>query len=166
MLNKPDQKRKIGPWHLLAFSIMVALLNHGCSNGESRELYHRFPGSSWARFNFLSFEIPVKSKDSYNIYLYAGFTQDFQYETLDFNMIMNTPAGEERIHEYQLAVKSKSGSMVIDCDKDSCRGIILLKKEINFSKAGILKIEIENLTPRLTTEGVLGVGIRLIPSGK
>ena len=28
------------------------------------------------------------------------------------------------------------------------------------------KIEIENLTPKIVTEGVLGVGIRLIPSGK
>jgi hypothetical protein len=42
----------------------------------------------------------------------------------------------------------------------------LLKRQLYLSKAGILKIEIENLTPRLVTEGIIGVGIRLVDSGK
>jgi hypothetical protein len=41
-----------------------------------------------------------------------------------------------------------------------------LKREIRIEKPGILKIEIENLTPQITTDGVLGVGIRLLQSGK
>ena len=81
-------------------------------------------------------------------------------------MVMNTPSGEERIHEYQLEVKSKSGDFSIECSKDSCQGMILLKREINIGKPGILKIEIENLTPHLSTTGIKGVGIRLKPSGK
>lgn len=114
----------------------------------------------------LSFEIPVEKANAYNVYLFARFTPGFHYETLDFNMILNTPAGEERIHEYQMSVKSKSGEFCIECSKDSCQGSILLKKEINIAKPGVLKIEIENLTPRLTTEDVLGIGIRLVKSGK
>jgi len=166
MVNKHNQRRNKLPILLMLFSIMIGVLASSCGKKDSRELYHQFPNKSWARFNLLSFEIPVKNIDSYNIYLFARFTPDFQYETLDINMIMNTPSGEERIHEYQMEVKSKSGYFCVECSKDSCQGTILLKKEINFSKPGILKVEIENLTPHLTTEGVLGVGIRLVPSGK
>jgi gliding motility-associated lipoprotein GldH len=145
---------------------MIVFLIPGCGKKESIELYHRFPDKSWARFNLLSFEIPVKNVTSYNIYLFARFEPCFQYETLDFNMIMNTPGGEERINEYQMEVKSRSGDFSIECNKDSCMGTIMLKKEIYISKPGVLKIEIENLTPRITTECILGAGIRLVPSGK
>lgn len=166
MENKHYQRRNKTPIMLVLFSIMIAFLASGCNKEDHPELYHRFSDKSWARFNLLSFEIPVTNISPYDIYLFARFTPDFQYETLDFNMIMNTPAGEERIHEYQMKVKSKSGQFRIECEKDSCQGTIVLKKEIDFAKPGILKIEIENLTPRLTTEGVIGVGIRLKPSGK
>ena len=159
-------KRNRIPLLPFLFSLMIVFSGTGCGRKDITELYHRFPGKSWERNNLLSFEIPVKDSDSYNISLFARFTPDFQFETLDFNMIMNTPAGEERINEYQMQVKSKSGSYIIECGKDSCRGIILLKKELNISKPGILKIEIENLTPRLTTEGLLGVGIRMERSAK
>ena len=151
---------------LILFSFIIVFPGSGCRKRENAALYHRFSDKSWARFNLLSFEIPVKKAESYNIYLFARFAPGFQYETLDFNMIMNTPAGEERIKEYQMQVKSKSGEYCIECNKDSCQGTILLKRELDLAKPGILKIEIENLTPRLSTEGVLGVGIRLVPSGK
>ncbi len=149
---------------MLLFVVAVAI--QGCHKSETQELYHKFPGSAWERFNLLSFEVPVKKAAAYDIYLFARFTPEFQYETLDFNMVMNTPSGEERIHEYQLEVKSKSGDFSIECSKDSCQGMILLKREINIGKPGILKIEIENLTPHLSTTGIKGVGIRLKPSGK
>jgi hypothetical protein len=151
---------------LVLFSGLAGFLGSGCGKGSVMELYHRFPDKTWARFNLLSFELPVKNAGSYNIYLFATIDQGFQYETLDFNMIMNTSAGEERIREYQLKIKTTAGDFCIPCSKDSCRGEILLKRELNISKPGILKVEIENLTPHMRTEGVLGVGIRMEGSGK
>ncbi len=148
------------------FFIMMAFLVSGCGKRESRELYHPFPDKTWARFNLLSFEIPVEKASIYDITLFARFEPGYQYETLDFNMIMNTPAGEERINEYKMEVKGKSGEFSIECNQDSCQGSVLLKKEISFAKPGLLKIEIENLMPRLNAEGVIGVGIRLVPVGK
>ena len=94
------------------------------------------------------------------------FSGDFKYEKLEFNMNMATSAGEERTHEYRMDVKSKAGIFLGEFKNDSCQISILLKKELKLSKPGILKIEIENLTPRLVTEGVLGAGIRMVQSGK
>jgi gliding motility-associated lipoprotein GldH len=155
--------RKI--FSVIGFFILV-LSFAGCGKKEGTELYHRFPDKAWARFNFLSFEIPVQQPKSVNIFLFARFDKGFQPDSLSFNMIMNTPSGEERIKAYTMDVKSASGQFEIACTNDSCQGEVLLKKELNLSKSGILKIEIENLMPRLATEGILGVGIRMEPSGK
>ncbi|MFZ4522333.1 MAG: hypothetical protein ACOYNC_11550 [Bacteroidales bacterium] len=159
------RQNSLHPLLFLLFG-MILFMGSGCRKSESSELYHRFSDHSWARFNVLSFELPVEKVNACNIYLFARFSPDFPYETLDFNMTMNTPSGEERINEYQMPVKSASGGFCIECRKDSCMGIILLKKELNMAKPGILRIEIENLTPRLNTEGILGIGVRMVPSGK
>jgi gliding motility-associated lipoprotein GldH len=146
---------------------LIVLLGYGCNSHKTSELYHKFPDKTWARFNLLSFEIPLqKIEQPYDVFLFARFASDFQYNSLDFNMIMNTSTGEERIHEYQMAVKSKAGRFKGECKNDSCEGIILLQKQLLLSKPGILKIEIENLNPRMVTEGVIGVGIRIEQSGK
>ncbi len=149
----------------IAFLLLYCISS--CNKPNTKELYHKFTGNTWARFNLLSFEIPVEEADkSFDVYLFGRFTPDYQYNALIFNMIMNTPAGEERIHEYKMEVKSKAGSFVIECKNDSCEGRILLKKQLYLAKPGILKIEIENLTPRLVTEGIIGVGIRMVESQK
>ncbi len=152
---------------IFIFIIMSVLCGTGCKNSDNKELYHKFPNRNWARFNILRFEIPVINVEKlYNVYLFACFSPEFQYEKLEFNMVMNTSAGEERINKYEMNVRSKSGTFLVNCKNDSCQEIILLKRELNLAKSGILSIEIENLTPRLKTEGIIGVGIRMVPSGK
>ncbi len=139
----------------------------GCQRPASTELYHKFPDKTWARFNLLSFEIPVINIEKpYDVILFARFTPVFAYEKLSFNMVMNTPGGEERINQYDMSVKTKTGTFLGGCILDSCQQSIILKKELHISKAGVLKIEVENLTPRLTTEGVMGVGIWMVQSDK
>jgi gliding motility-associated lipoprotein GldH len=146
--------------------LIIMLLLSACGKKEETELYHRFPEKTWTRFNLLSFEVPVQKPQSVNIYLFARFEPGFDQDTLGFNMIMNTPSGEERIKEYILEVKTPDGKFKTACGSDFCQGELLLKKGLNLSKTGILKIEIENLTPRMNTEGILGVGIRMEPSEK
>ena len=156
-----------GPVLFSCIICLMMLFGSACNRNNTNELYYNLPDRSWARFNLLSFEIPVNEVEkSWDVFLFARFTPDYQYKTLDFNMIMNTAAGEERIHEYQMPVKSAEGTLLFNCVSDSCEGSFLLKRQLYLSKAGILKIEIENLTPRLVTEGIIGVGIRLVESGK
>ena len=142
--------------------LWVMILSTGCGRNEEQQLYHRFPGNEWDRFNILSYKMPIKQKGMYDVWFFTGFQPAFEYDTLNFNMVMNTPGGEERINEYKMAVKTRKGTFCIPCSKDSCSGSVLLKREISFGKPGVLKIEIENLTPRLRTENVLGAGIRVV----
>jgi hypothetical protein len=106
--------------------------------------------------------VPIeKTEKPYDISFFASCSKDFEYEELDFNMVMTTPSGEERIKEYQLRVKDKSGKFLGEFSGDSCVLFVSLKNGLTISKKGILKIEIENLIPRMETPGLFGVGIRL-----
>jgi hypothetical protein len=155
-------------WLCLPFLVllMAFLSMAGCKKQPHTEVYQRFPENVWIRFNILSFQIPVTTPARYDVILFTVFTPDFQFDTLSFNMFMRTSSGEERIRDYQVPVRSPAGTFLIECVKDTCTGTVMLKKDLNLTKAGILKIEIENLSSRMRTEGIRGIGIRLSPSGK
>ena len=160
---KPVQKFRKCPGTYVFF-ILLSFLATGCSQGKT-DYYHRFNNQVWQRFNILSFEVPVeKTGVPYDILFFAHHTKEYEYDNLDFNMVMTTPSGEERIREYTFTLK-RYGSFTGKCNGDSCEAVIPVKTDITFSKKGILKIEIENLVPRLEIKGLLGVGIRIVPKG-
>lgn len=155
------------PLMFYLISLLPFFFTIGCTQSETTGLYHKFPGNQWDRYNKLSFEIPVEEANkSVDIFLFARFTDEFKYETLDFNMILKTAGGEERINEYQMEVRSKEGTFLCTMNNDSCEIDLALKRQFNAGKPGILVIEIENLIPRLKAEGIRGIGIRLVRSGK
>jgi gliding motility-associated lipoprotein GldH len=126
-------------------------------------VYHKFKNQSWSRFDHLQFEIPVEAKQAtYDVVFFIHFTKDYEYDFLDFNMIMTTPSGEERIKEYHLNIKGKEGNFLGQWTQDSCELSIPLKREIQLTQ-GKLILQLENLIPRPETKGLLGVGIRLHP---
>ena len=110
------------------------------------------------------FEIPVEvQRKSYDVSLFIRHTKQYEFDDLNFNMLMTTPSGEERIKEYKMHIKKKDGGFFGQCNNDSCEVTISLKKQLTLTK-GILSIEIENLVPRLEVKGLLSIGIRLRPS--
>lgn len=151
---------------ILLVGVMAIFIIAGCTKNKDYVLYYPFKQHFWYRFNKLQFEIPLQnSPKGWDIYFFAHHTKDYAFDNLDFNMIMNTPAGEERIRGYHFEIKRKSGEFAGECNKDSCTATIALKKEIYLPEKGFLKIEIENLVPRLEVQGLLGVGIRMHPRG-
>lgn len=151
----------------ILINILIIILLYACSGDKTVKLYHKFPDNQWQRFNFLSFEFPVEDVGkTYDIIMLTTFSSTYQYENLDFNMNLKTPAGEERIMEYQMKVKSKEGKFLNEIRGDSCQISMTLKRQLKISKQGILKIEIENLIPRMTAEGIQGISVSMVPSGE
>jgi gliding motility-associated lipoprotein GldH len=147
--------------HLLVILILVIV--SGCSKNNDYVVYHKFKDQTWPRFNILQFEIPVNSTGKiYDISLFVSHSKEYEFDDLDFNMVMTTPSGEERIKEYHMNIKRKDGRFAGQCYKDSCEVSVALKRELNLTK-GILTLEIESLVPRLEIKGLLGIGIRLHP---
>jgi gliding motility-associated lipoprotein GldH len=134
----------------------------GCTKTDEYQTYHRFTDRTWYRFNILQFEIPIgKSEKPVNVVFFASIGRDYPFDSLAFNMIMKTPSGEERVKEYHMNVKDRSGKFLGTFRGDSCEMSVILKKEMVFGKEGILAVELENLVPRLRTTGLNGVGIRI-----
>ena len=153
----------------ITFLLLIAVIiltGPSCNKTSDNEYYHRFINHSWHRFNILQFEIPVEKTDQrFDVNFFIRHNRDYEFNTMDFNMVMTTPSGEERIREYQMNIRNKGGNFTGRFIGDSCEISIVLTNEMHFSKKGILTIKIENLIPRIETNGLLGVGIRMKPVG-
>jgi gliding motility-associated lipoprotein GldH len=145
----------------------IILLQVSLDSCRKREVvfYHPFQDHSWHRFDKLRFTIPVTEVNKpVNLWFFARHTKEYEFENLDFSMIMNTPSGEERINQYHFRIKNAYGDFSGKCSGDSCEAAIALKKGIVFSEKGDLKIELENLVPRMETKNLLGAGIKVVPA--
>ncbi len=149
----------------LTIALMALFLVAGCTGRKGQELYFPFKDKIWYRFNNLSFNVHIKNAEKpYDIVFFLNHTKEFEFSTFDFNVVMNTPSGEERIREYHLDIKDKTGKFLGEVRGDSITSSISLRKGMVFGQKGTLRIEIENLTPRIRTYGILGAGIRLVPA--
>jgi gliding motility-associated lipoprotein GldH len=147
----------------LSLLILILLVVCGCSDSNDLLVYYKFKDHTWSRFDPVRFEITLSaSEKKYDVLFYVHHTKEFEFDNLDFNMIMNTPSGEERIKEYHIDIRRKDGGFTGKCSNDSCEVFIALKKDMKLTK-GILTLEIENLVPRLQVNGLLGIGIKLHP---
>ena len=146
---------------LAGLILLITFAN--CTKNKDVIQYHPFNGLVWQRFDIIKFKIPLKRNETlFDLSLFARFTRSFEYENLDFNMIMTTLSGEERIKEYHLNAKKKSGEFYGEWKNDTCEISIPLKTELKLAD-DVLMIQIENLIPRLETGSIAGVGIRLHP---
>jgi len=151
----------------LIYGILIVLLLSGCKKNNEIISYHKFKDRIWNRFEKINFDIPILDVNKhYDVLFFANHTKDYEFDNLEFNMIMTTPDGEERIKEYKFLIKDKTGGFTGICNQDSCTESITLKKSLMMEKKGVLRIEIETLVPRLQVNALLGIGIRLVPSGQ
>jgi gliding motility-associated lipoprotein GldH len=149
------------------YGFLLLLILSGCKKNNDIICYHKFSNHTWNRFDKIRFDIPILDIDKpYDVFFFADHTKEYEFDNLEFNMIMTTPSGEERIKEYWFLLKNKTGGFTGTCDQDSCTVSISLKKGLRMEKKGMLRIEIETLVPRLQINALLGVGIRLVPSGQ
>jgi gliding motility-associated lipoprotein GldH len=146
-----------------AFFLLLIFTFAGCTGKKDYVIYYPFKNQAWDRFNFLRFEIPItKPTGVYNVDLFLFHNSSFEFDDLDFHMVMTTPSGEERIREYNLKMRRKDGGFTGNWIKDSCEVTIPLKQELTLTE-GTMVIELENVVPRLQVKGLRGLGIRVSP---
>jgi gliding motility-associated lipoprotein GldH len=137
--------------------ILIALT--ACKSEPAYEQKHIFKGNTWNRFENQVFEIPVdETGKSYDIFLTMKRTTEYAYEDLPVNVVLQTPSGEERIHEFTFRL-SESIKKPNNETADSLTVEFQLWKEIFLSDKGKCTITIENLIPKIATPGIISVGI-------
>ena len=159
MTQYPDKNPGIRPGWLLIILIFLA----SCCHEKPIEKRICFPTGSWQRYNVLKFDLPVtESEKSYDVIFELRCKKSFAYDELPLNMVLKTPSGEERIKEYLIQIRDKNGTFTGTLNGDTCITTVFLKKNLYCSRKGIMKVEIENLNPRMETEAVISAGLILI----
>ncbi len=85
-------------------------------------------------------------------------TADYAYDDLPVNVVLQTPSGEERIHEFAF----KLSESIRDPNREEVDSLTVefqLWKEILLSDKGKCIITIENLIPKIATPGIANIGI-------
>jgi gliding motility-associated lipoprotein GldH len=137
---------------------MLVLLP-ACNKGPVFEKYLKMKDATWDRFSMKLFEIPVEDEgESYDIILSIRNTAGFQYDKLPVYVILTTPSGEERMREINIPIR-ENGKMLGEAKSGSFEIKTVLWKEINLADKGKCKISIENIIPKIQTEGIDEIGI-------
>lgn len=149
--------------HLRVIFLLLAIILVQCSGPDTVFEEHRnFEKDTWHRFNKLSFTIPIDNIDKkYDIIFSMVYTPDYQYDRIPIHVIMNTPAGEKRINEFNINVRNKADEFIGEKKGDS----IHLKKNLwggfVFNREGEAQLSIEQIIPKYNTPHIKSAGIML-----
>ncbi|MBK7029506.1 MAG: hypothetical protein IPH45_09950 [Bacteroidales bacterium] len=141
---------------LIGFVLIIA----SCANkGPVFEKYHKFDNNTWDRFNQVVFTIPMEPEESdYSISLILKPTEKYEYSTMPVYVIITTPSGEERMNEIKIPVKQDNKFI----GKEEGKPLIIksvLWKELRMSGKGSCKLSIENMIPKIQTQGIAEIGV-------
>lgn len=127
--------------------------------GPVYEKYLKMKDSTWDRFDQKYFDIPIDDiGNGFDISLVVRVTGKLGYDEIPFYIILTTPAGEERIREIKIPVR-ENGKMAGQLKGNLYEVYAVLWKDFNMTTKGNCKISIENLIPKIQTEGIDEIGI-------
>jgi gliding motility-associated lipoprotein GldH len=144
---------------ILVLTLAIALISCNQNNGPAYEKYLKMKDNTWDRFDQKLFEIPGQEVEkSFDITLVIRHAAQFPYDKLPVYIILTTPAGLEQIRETSIPVR-ENGKMSSD-STGSVREIrTLLWENVSLAEKGKYKISIENMIPKIQTEGIDDIGI-------
>jgi len=149
----------------LSFRMILAaiILNTFFAGCSSKPAYYdaiSFEKGSWNRFRYLNFEFLTDNPEmTYDLSVIITYNDYINIDMLPVNVVMVLPGGEERIREYNIFLKERNGAMKGEKKEGRYELKVLLRESQQFTEKGPVKIEIENLNPKLETPGVLSFGL-------
>jgi len=144
--------------------LTISLFSVSCDHGPVYEKYLKMKNSTWDRFDQKYFEIPVDdASNSFDITFIIRVTSKLAYDEIPFYVILTTPAGEERIREIKIQVR-ENGKIVGKQTGAAYETRVELWKDLSITGKGNCKISIENLIPKIQTEGIDEIGIVVMKS--
>ena len=145
---------------LLSILFVTTLVS--CTHKPVYQQFYTFDDGVWNRFKKLDFNIPVEKVGvEYDIVLILEYDVNFPEDKLPFHVIMDTPAGEERIKEYNVRLRGYNGTIYGKVTDNKAIQEITLRKGYAFSKKGIVNLNLECFYPKYDIQGIYKVGIEL-----
>ena len=138
---------------------MLAIALTSCDKGPVFETYLAIKNSTWDRFDIKQFDILVaEPAQTYDITLVVRCSEKFQYDKLPVYAIITTPSGEERMREVNVLVR-ENGKMITQPESTNSEARLILWKGVNMGDKGTCKITLENMIPKIQTDGIDKIGI-------
>ena len=142
---------------LVSLSLMAGF---SCSTrGPVFEKYFKFEKGNWDRFNKILFNIPIEKADAdYDITLVLKPNKEFIYGSMPVYVILDTPAGEERMNDIKMQVKH-GDKFIGEIEGQAVVIKTSLWNALHISEKGNCRISIENMVPKIQTSGINEIGI-------
>lgn len=149
----------------IKFPVIVAMLFalpfvfSSCSNAPVFEKSIKMKNTVWDRFDIKQYDIPItEAGKSYDIEVVVRCAENFQYEKLPFYVILTSPSGEERMREVSVPVRENS-KLIVNAETTKAESKLILWKGIKIADKGNCKITLENMIPKIQTEGIDEIAI-------
>ncbi|MDO9255496.1 MAG: hypothetical protein Q7U54_08295 [Bacteroidales bacterium] len=144
---------------ILILTLAIAFISCSKNSGPVYEKYLKLTNSTWDRFDVKQIEIPVNEEAvSCDITLIVRCTEQFQSDKIPFYVILTSPKGEESIREISIPVR-ENGKLIAEPKESKAESRLILWKNFSMADKGKYKITIENLIPKIQTEGIGEIGI-------
>jgi gliding motility-associated lipoprotein GldH len=146
----------------IIITILLLTTLFACRNDITLSASKSFDGAVWERFDYLNFDFQVKKPGrEYAVIATVRYTEEFKDEKLPMNVVMVLPSGEERIKEYVLELRDKTGKPLGTPTDEYFELTKSLRDGLTINEAGKMQVEIENLRSKAYTEGIVSFGITL-----
>jgi gliding motility-associated lipoprotein GldH len=144
---------------LLAIMVVVPLVFTACSKAPVFEKSIKMKNTVWDRFDIKQYDVAIaEAGKSYDIEVVVRCTEGFQYEKLPFYVILTSPSGEERMREVTVPVRENS-KLITNVETSKAESRLMLWKGIKMADKGTCKITLENMIPKIQTEGIDEIAI-------
>jgi gliding motility-associated lipoprotein GldH len=144
---------------ILILTLAIGFFSCNKDSGPVYEKYLKMKDYTWDRFDQKFFEIPIVNiEKSQDITFVVRHTAKFPYDNLPVYIILTTPAGTEQIREIKIPVR-ENGKMIADTTGNLHEIRTVLWNNISLTEKGKYKISIENMIPKIQTEGIDEIGI-------
>ena len=146
---------------ILILTLAIGFFSCNKDSGPVYEKYLKMKDYTWDRFDQKFFEIPIVNiEKSQDITFVVRHTAKFPYDNLPVYIILTTPAGTEQIREIKIPVR-ENGKMIADTTGNLHEIRTVLWNNISLTEKGKYKISIENMIPKIQTEGIDEIGIEV-----
>lgn len=147
---------------IVLFLIPFLVIPFACNKNDRQCQFVSFDNQAWKRFEKQKFGFPViNTSASFDIKLILRHNDDYPFDNLYINVVMEMPGGEERILEQDFRVRDALGNFLSN-DRNGYRELsFYLFKGLHFSGKGVCSMEIENLIPKMEIPGILELGVCL-----
>jgi len=142
------------------FFVLLAFVMTSCNKNKVFEKYHDFADNKWGKSDVVTFEVNIDKVDiEYDILIAIRHTPAYAFANVIIGLTIETPAGEKRMMQHSLIIRSADGKFLGDGLGDIYDISVPVYKNMLFKYPGKYKFTIENRMHLVEMPDLMSVGL-------